>query len=74
VNNQFFFGEELERAVPFGVNGVSEIAFHCREHRDDRTQWSSAALSTFSPIANFDIENSYWNNRRDNVTVDRRCT
>src|ERR1700730_900306 len=27
--------------------------------------WSSAALSTFSPIANFDIENSFWNYRSD---------
>src|SRR3984893_8661457 len=29
------------------------------------TSWSSAALSTFSPIANFDIENSFWNHRHD---------
>src|ERR1700694_4018435 len=27
--------------------------------------WSSAALSTFSPTANFDIENSFWNYRSD---------
>jgi hypothetical protein len=24
------------------------------------TSWSSAALSTLSPTANFDIENSFW--------------
>src|ERR1700722_14973550 len=28
------------------------------------TSWWSAALSTISPIANFDIENSFWNQRR----------
>src|SRR5258708_7484950 len=28
VKNQFFFAEEIERAVAFGVDGVSEIAFN----------------------------------------------
>jgi hypothetical protein len=28
------------------------------------TSWSSAALSTFSPIANFDIENSFWSRNK----------
>jgi hypothetical protein len=27
------------------------------------TSWSSAALSTFSPIANFPIENPLWNHQ-----------
>jgi hypothetical protein len=28
VKNQLFFVEEIERAVAFGVDGVSEIAFN----------------------------------------------
>src|SRR5260370_42029496 len=31
------------------------------------TSWSSAAFSTSSPIANFDIENSFWNHRCDHI-------
>jgi hypothetical protein len=37
VNDQFLLGEELKRAVPFGVNGVSKAAVDCRKHGDDRT-------------------------------------
>jgi hypothetical protein len=37
VNDQFFFGKKLERAVPFGVNGVPEAAVNCRKYGDDRT-------------------------------------
>src|ERR1700722_20282582 len=33
------------------------------------TSWSSAALSTFSPITNFDIENSLWNHRCDYIST-----
>src|ERR1700681_1222939 len=33
--------------------------------------WSSAALSTFSPIANFDIENSQWNHRCDYISTNQ---
>jgi hypothetical protein len=36
VTNQSFFVEELERAVAFGVDGVSEVAFNCWKYRDDR--------------------------------------
>jgi len=36
VNDQFFLGEKLQRAVPFGVNGVPEAAVNCRKHGDDR--------------------------------------
>jgi hypothetical protein len=36
MNDQFFLGEELERAVPFHVNGVSEGAFNRRKHGDNR--------------------------------------
>jgi hypothetical protein len=28
VKNQFFFVEEIERAVAFGADGVAEIAFN----------------------------------------------
>jgi hypothetical protein len=37
VNDQFFLGEKLERAVSFGVNGVPEAAVNGRKHGDDRT-------------------------------------
>jgi hypothetical protein len=37
VDDQFLFSEELKRAVAFHVHGVSEIAFHRREHGDDGT-------------------------------------
>src|SRR5712671_6120609 len=33
------------------------------------TSWSSATLSTCSPIANFDIENSFWNHRCDYIST-----
>src|SRR5712671_2716851 len=36
VTNQSFFVEKLERAVAFGVDGVSEVAFNCWKYRDDR--------------------------------------
>jgi hypothetical protein len=36
VTNQFFFVEELERTVAFGVDGVSEVAFNSWKYRDDR--------------------------------------
>jgi hypothetical protein len=32
VNDQFFLGQKLERAVPFHIDGVSEIAIIGREH------------------------------------------
>src|ERR1700682_434268 len=35
------------------------------------TSWSSAALSTFSPIANLDIENSFWNHRCDYISTNQ---
>src|ERR1700676_3117231 len=35
------------------------------------TSWSPAALSTFSPIANFDIENSFWNHRCDYIPANQ---
>src|SRR5260370_1553065 len=31
------------------------------------TSWSSCAFSTSSTIANFDIENSFWNHRCDHI-------
>jgi hypothetical protein len=34
VNDQLFFGEKLERAVPFHVNRVSKVAVICWEHGD----------------------------------------
>src|SRR5258706_10289963 len=37
VNDQFFLGEKLERAIPFRVNGVSKIPVNCWKHSDDRT-------------------------------------
>jgi hypothetical protein len=37
VNDQFFLGKKLERAVPFGVNGVPEAAVNCGKYGDDRT-------------------------------------
>jgi hypothetical protein len=37
VNDQFFLGKKLQRAVPFGVNGVPEAAVNCRKYGDDRT-------------------------------------
>jgi hypothetical protein len=37
VNDQSFFGEKLERAVPFRVNGVHKVAVNCRKHPNDRT-------------------------------------
>ena len=36
VTNQFFFVEELERTIAFGVDGVSEAAFNSWKYRDDR--------------------------------------
>jgi hypothetical protein len=36
MNDQFFLNEKLERAVPFHVNGVSEIVVNCWKHGDDR--------------------------------------
>ena len=36
VNDQFFLGEKLERAVPFHVNGVSEVVVNCWKNGDDR--------------------------------------
>jgi hypothetical protein len=70
VSGQFFLGEKLERAVPFRINGVPKAALNCRKHGDDlTTSWSSAALSTFSPIANFDIENPLWNHRCDYIST-----
>jgi hypothetical protein len=35
VNDQFFLGEELERAVTFHVNGVSKVVVNCWKHTDD---------------------------------------
>jgi hypothetical protein len=32
VDDQFFFGQKLERAVPFHIDGVSKIAVVRREH------------------------------------------
>src|ERR1700738_3004111 len=37
VNDKFFLGEKLERAVHFRVNGVPKAAVNCRKHGDDRT-------------------------------------
>src|SRR3978361_1906134 len=37
VNDQIFFGEKLQRAVPFGIDGVTKMAVRGREHGDDRT-------------------------------------
>jgi hypothetical protein len=34
VTNQLFFVEEIERAVAFGVDGVSEIAFNGWKYRN----------------------------------------
>ena len=36
VNDKFFLGEKLQRAVPFGVDGVPKAAVNCRKHGDDR--------------------------------------
>jgi hypothetical protein len=36
VNDQFLLSKKLQRAVPFGVNGVPEAAVNCRKHGDDR--------------------------------------
>jgi hypothetical protein len=55
VNDQFFLGEKLERAVAFHIDGVAKMAVGGRKHRND------AALSTLSPIANFAIANSFRN-------------
>jgi hypothetical protein len=38
VNDEFFFGEELARTVPFCVNGIPKAAVDCRKHGDDRTR------------------------------------
>jgi hypothetical protein len=35
MNDQLFLNEKLERAVPFHVNGVSEIVVNCWKHGDD---------------------------------------
>jgi hypothetical protein len=35
------------------------------------TSWSSAALSTVSPIANFDIANSFWNHWCDYISTNQ---
>jgi hypothetical protein len=37
VNDQFFFGQKLERAVPFHIDRVSEIAVICWEHGNNDT-------------------------------------
>jgi hypothetical protein len=34
VNDQFFLGKKLERAISFHVNGVSKVAVNCWEHCD----------------------------------------
>jgi hypothetical protein len=35
MNNQLLLGEKLERAVPFHINGVCEVAVNGRKHGDD---------------------------------------
>jgi hypothetical protein len=35
VNDQFFFGEELERAIALHVHGVAKFAVRRRKHGDD---------------------------------------
>jgi hypothetical protein len=35
VNDQFFFREELERAIALHIDGVAKVAVRGREHRND---------------------------------------
>src|SRR5579863_4639399 len=35
VNDQFFFGEELERTITFHIHGVAVVAVRGREDRND---------------------------------------
>src|SRR6186997_2915839 len=35
VNDQFFLGEKLERAVAFHIDGVAKMAVGGRKHRND---------------------------------------
>jgi hypothetical protein len=35
VNDQFFLGKELERAIALHVDGVAKIAIRCRKHGND---------------------------------------
>ena len=60
VNDQIFLGEKLERTVPFHIDGVPKVAVNCWEHgNDDAVLMVVGCFSTFSPIANFDMENSF---------------
>jgi hypothetical protein len=36
VNDQVFFGEKLQCAVPFGIDGVAKVAVRGRKHGNDR--------------------------------------
>jgi hypothetical protein len=42
VNDQFFLGKELERAVSLHVDGVSNLALNCWKHGDDRADFMVA--------------------------------
>src|SRR5258708_13026442 len=37
VHDEFFLGENLERAVAFHVDGIPEVVVNCRKHGDHRS-------------------------------------
>jgi hypothetical protein len=51
MDDEFFLGEELERALAFHVNGVSEVVIDCRKYGDDHPAFVVVGC-VIDPLAN----------------------